>query len=169
MAITFERRAILGTLCGILTGLGAGCLSNSSTGLNQQSTATSTPVGTVNEADLTDWERSTDCITTGERDDLDEMYDSVIKVEQVKNSLSGDYAPIKFTELTEGEKQILRTVTEKGGYATCDFPDSFGKFVNRVREHKGRQEGTMVFLKRDNTYYGLYVEVTDQGISYVTY
>lgn len=97
---------------------------------------------------------------------MDEMYDSVIAVDRVEGSLGGGYSVVEFADLTAGEREILRTVTEEGGYATCNPSESFERFLTRVWEHKDRQDETMVYLRRNGTYYGLYVESTDQGVSY---
>lgn len=106
---------------------------------------------------LTDWERSTDC--EGEHDG---MHDSVIAVERVTNSLEEGYAPIHFSDLTPGEKDILRTVMEEGGYGTCDASGSFRRFIDRVVDRRRRQERDEVYLEREATYYRLYVEKLDQ-------
>lgn len=111
---------------------------------------------------LTDWERSTDC--EGEHD---RMHDSVVEVERVATSVDDDYAPIAFSSCTPGERDILRTVTEDGGYGTCDPSDAFHRFVERVIDHTERQtEDRHVYLEREGTYYGLYVEVSDQVYAY---
>lgn len=95
------------------------------------------------------------------------MYDSVIEVERVESSVGDEYVPIEFAELPSGEKEILRVVTEEGGYGTCDPSGAFRRFVDRVQDHVERQDGSMhVYLERDGTYYGLYVEVTDQVFAY---
>lgn len=112
---------------------------------------------TDDDESLTDWERSTDC--EGEHDG---MHDSVITVEGVRDSLDEEYAPIHFSDLTPGEKEILRTVTEEGGYGTCDASNSFTRFTDRVIDHRGRQEKEDVYLEREATYYQLYVEKLDQ-------
>ena len=117
---------------------------------------------------LTNWERSTDCVTTEERDDMDAMYDSVIKVAGVAEELPDGYAPIHFSKLPAAEKKILRAVTTEGGYGTCDPSEAFHRFVERVANRGERQDADRmhVYLERDGTYYRLYVEVTDQVFAY---
>lgn len=108
----------------------------------------------LNDSDsLTDWERSTDC---------DGMSDSVIRVDHVTTSLGNEYAPIHFTDLSPEEQEILRIVTEEGGYGTCDASDAFNRFDSRVIEHAIIQDSDCVYLERDCIYYGLYVETLDQ-------
>lgn len=117
---------------------------------------------TEDTASLTDWERSTNC-----EGDPDGMYDSVIKVKRVTSSLGDDYVPIHFSALSAEEQSILRTVTEEGGYGTCDTSNAFDRFVERVYDHVKRQDGNRhVYLERKNTYYGLYVETLDEVHSY---
>jgi hypothetical protein len=111
---------------------------------------------------LSGWERSTDC--EGGRD---KMHDSVVRVEAVTTSLADAYAPITFSELSPRERPILRTVTEEGGYGTCDVSDAFQTFVERVSDHRHQQDGKKrVYLEREGTHYGLYVEKLDQVYSY---
>lgn len=97
---------------------------------------------------------------------MDEHYDSTIAVDHVTRSLDGAYAPIRFATLTGRERDLLDTVTTDGGYSTCDGGDAFDRFVERVHEHLQRQDDTMAYLERDGVYYGLRVEVKDEGISY---
>lgn len=111
---------------------------------------------------LTDWERSTDC--EGEHDRL---HDSVISVARVTTDLEDAYVPIQFDDLPPDEKAILRTVTEDGGYATCDPAEAFHRFLDRVLEHLDRQsDTTRIYLERAGTYYGLYVERSDEVFTY---
>ena len=106
---------------------------------------------------LTDWTRSTDC---------DGMQDSVVKVEWTTSSVDEAYAPIHFSALTEGEQAILETVVEEGGYGTCEVTDAFRQFVERVSDHRGRQESDeIVYLEYDGEFYGLYVEQQDMVFS----
>ena len=110
-----------------------------------------------------DWERSTDC----ERDP-DSTYDSVIEVQRVTSMLDDAYAPIHFSALTAGEKTVLRTVTEVGGYGACEVSDAFERFVDRVMDHWRRQDDATemaIYLERDGTYYGPYIEQSDQVIA----
>ena len=157
---SIPRRRLLRSLAAGALGSTAGCLSDG--GSPAAGSSTDTPVGT----NLTGWERSTDCITTEKRDDMDEMYDSVISVEQVGRSRPARFAHVEFADLTTAERDILRTVTDDGGYATCDTSTAFGRFVNRVQKRQQQAETTMVYLERNGTYYGLYVEVTDQVFSW---
>jgi len=154
------RRRLLRSLAAGALGATAGCLSDGGSPATESST--DTPIGT----NLTEWERSTDCVTTAKRDDMDELYDSVISVEQVGRSRPARFAHVEFSALTAAERDILRTVTDDGGYATCDPSPAFGRFVNRVQQRQHQEETTMVYLERNGTYYGLYVEVTDQVFSW---
>lgn len=115
---------------------------------------------------LTAWDRTPDCVTVEERDGMDEHYDSTIAVAHTTSDVDGGYAPIRFETLSDAERELLDAVTTDGGHSTCDLSDAFERFVVRVREHLQRQEDTMVYLERDGVYYGLRVEVTDQGVSY---
>ncbi|WP_327053546.1 hypothetical protein [Halomicrococcus gelatinilyticus] len=155
-----SRRRLLRSLAVGAPGATAGCLSDGGSPATESST--DTPVGT----NLTEWERSTDCVTTAKRDDMDELYDSVISVEEVGRSRPARFAHVEFSALTAAERDILRTVTGDGGYATCDPSPAFGRFVDRVQQRQHQKETTMVYLERNGTYYGLYVEVTDQVCSW---
>ena len=155
-----SRRRLLRSLAAGALGATAGCLSDGGSPATESST--DTPVGT----NLTEWERSTDCVTTAKRDDMDGMYDSVISVEQVGRSRTARFAHVEFADLTAAERDIVRTVTDDGGYATCDTSTAFGRFVDRVQQRQQQEETTMVYLERNGTYYGLYVEVTDKVFSW---
>lgn len=151
----------------------AGCLSDQpgnstrSTTSSRTTTSAGKPTDTTDgQSDLLSWEESPDCITSGERDDMDSMYDSVISVQSVVDDIDDAYAPIRFADLTTAEQDVLRTVTTEGGYATCETGDAFDRFLDRVREHLERQDDRTVFLEREATYYGLYVEDLDQVYSY---
>jgi len=129
-------------------------------------TPTTTSEGPADGDALTEWEKSTDCERTPAG-----MYDSVIKVKQVLEELGDEYAPIRFSELTPGETAILRTVTEEGGYATCDTSDGFLRFIERAGTHREEQrdnaaEDMHIYLERDGTYYRLYVEKLDEVYAY---
>lgn len=118
------------------------------------------------EDDLTGWEKSTDCERTPAG-----MYDSVIEVEEVVDDVGDEYAPIALSELTAEETAILRSVTEDGGYATCDTSDGFLRFIQRVGIHREEQTETAaadmhIYLERDGTYYRLYVEKLDEVYAY---
>lgn len=158
-----SRRTLLGAIGGVgLAGL-AGCISRSLGG----PTGTEAPSDSPAPGDsLTDWERDTDCDRTPTG-----MYDSVIRVEQVVTDLGDGYAPIRFAELPADETAILRTVTEDGGYGTCDVSDGFVRFIERVGTRRDRQRDSVaeemhVYLERDGTYYRLYVEKQDQVYAY---
>lgn len=111
---------------------------------------------------LTEWERSTDC-----EQEPSQMHDSVIKVARVTSDLDSEYIPIHFANLSTEEQAILRTVTEDGGYGTCDPSDAFHRFVDRVFDRTQRQtDNSEVYLERDGTFYGLYVEVSDEVYAY---
>jgi hypothetical protein len=153
------RRRVLQASGVVALGALAGCSAMADqAATNPQEDPTET---TVDGDSLTDWERSTDC-----EGKYDGMHDSVIKVQQVTTSLGNAYDPIHFSNLSTEEQSILRTVTEEGGYRTCDTSDAFQAFVERVSEHRQRQAETRrVYLKREEIYYGLYVEKLDQVYS----
>lgn len=69
------------------------------------------------------------------------MHDSVISVKRVTTNLGDEYAPIQFANLSPEEQTILRTVTEDGGYVTCESSDAFQQFIGRVSDHTARQDG----------------------------
>ena len=155
-----NRRTVVGAVGAAFASL-AGCaaIGRQPSTASPKNTDETTPKAT---SSLTDWKRSTDC--EGEHDS---MHDSVIRVEEVATTLGDDYAPIDFSTLSSGEKPILRTVTEEGGYGTCDPADAFHRFVDRVTDHTERQrEDRRVYLERGGTYYRLYVEVLDQVYAY---
>jgi hypothetical protein len=129
-------------------------------------TPTTTSENPADEDRLTGWERSADCERTPTG-----MYDSVIEVKQVVEELGDEYVPIRFSELTPEETAILRTVTEEGGYATCDTSGGFLRFIERVGTHREQQrdsaaEDMHIYLERDGTYYRLYVEKLDEVYAY---
>lgn len=142
------RRRLLQASSSIAIGALAGCLASMDpSGTESPETSDET---TRDTGSLTDWERSTNC-----EGDPDGMYDSVIKVKRVTSSLGDDYVPIHFSALSADEQSILRTVTEEGGYGTCDTSNAFDRFVERVYDHVKRQDGNRhVYLERKNTYYG---------------
>lgn len=152
-----SRRRLLKASSGISAGVLTGCVS-----ANGRSTTESpeSPGKTTEDANsITDWKRSTNC---------DSMHDSVIRVERVATSLGDEYAPIHFANLSPEEKRILRSVTEEGGYGTCDSSDAFQQFIGRVSDYRTRQDGDdmRIYLERESTYYGLYVEDLDQVYAY---
>lgn len=157
------RRNVLHAAAGIgLAGL-AGCLDRSVGSSRETNTPSDRP---GSGESLTDWEASTDCDRTPTG-----MYDSIISVEQVLVELPDGYVPIRFGALSENEKDILRTVTEVGGYATCDASDAFVRFVGRVGTHREKQRDSVaedmhVFLERAGSYYRLYVEKQDEVFAY---
>lgn len=152
-----SRRRLLRASSAVAIGPLAGCLAESK--LSSTESPVSPDEETADPTSLTDWERSTDC---------DGMHDSVVRVERVTTSLGDEYAPIHFENLSPGEKEILRTVTEDGGYGTCDTSDAFDRFVGRVAEHTDQQDGDgmRVYLERESTFYGLYVEDLDEVYAY---
>lgn len=157
------RRRVLQTTASVAvatatTALG-GCLSTRGIGGGTESEHTA-------PGNLTAWDHTPDCVTSEERDGMDEHYDSTIAVDHTTTSLDGAYAPIRYAALSDAERDLLDVVTTDGGYSTCDQSDAFARFVGRVRDHLQRQEDTMAYLERGSVYYGLRVEVTDQGISY---
>jgi hypothetical protein len=177
-----NRRSLLAGLSAAVVGT-AGCLGRSGFGGSTDPTTDTEATPTTSDTDpttdqsetkqkketdeenasaLTDWERSTDC---GKKHGS--MHDSVVTVAAVRASVGDGYAPIRFSDLSTAEKDILRPVTEEGGYGTYEAGDAFGRFVQRMRDHQEKQdERRHVFLERDGTYYRLYVEVSDQVYVY---
>ncbi|WP_227134122.1 hypothetical protein [Halorubellus salinus] len=157
------RRRLLQTAVGVAaataTAALGGCLSTPAGGGGTESEHTA-------PGNLTAWDHTPDCETSAERDAMDEHYDSTIAVDHTTTSLDGGYAPIRFADLRDDERDLLDAVTTDGGHSTCDPSNAFDRFVGRVREHLDRQDDTMAYLDRGGVYYGLRVEVTDQGISY---
>lgn len=157
------RRRVLRAGCLVAAGVLTGCASTPVESGTTSPTGTDTgPSGsptrtTDDDASLTDWERSTDC-----EGEYDGMHDSVIEVERVTDSLGDEYAPIHFSDLSADEQSIIRTVTEEGGYSTCNASEAFDKFVERVIDHRRQQNKDAVYLEREDTYYQLYVEKLDQ-------
>lgn len=149
-------RAVAAAGCGV-----SGCLNRTLHAGRGSPTAGRSPTPDATPADpdaLTTWERSTDC---------DAMHDSAIAVDAVANDLPDDRSPIGFGDLTDGEQEILGTVTTEGGYATCEVSESFQRFLGRVRSTVEEQDGTMrLWLARDGRYYRLYVEKRDQVFAY---
>ena len=114
----------------------------------------------------TAWDETPDCVTSEERDGMDEHYDSTIAVARTRSDLAAGYAPIRYALLSDPERELIDAVTTDGGHSTCDESDAFEAFVGRVRDHLQRQQDAMAYLERDGVYYGLRVEVEDQGVSY---
>jgi hypothetical protein len=123
----------------------------------EPATATATP-GSDGSAG---WTRTTNCEYTPSG-----MHDSVIRVQRTTTTIGDGYAPVMVSELPPGEKAIARTVIEEGGVATCDPSADFEALVERISDHQQKQESMTAYLKRDETYYALYVEVLDQVLSY---
>jgi len=156
-----QRRTVLG-------GLGAAFLPVTGCVDNQAQSGTESPSDnqssenrvekTQDSPSLTDWERSTDC---------DDMHDSVIKIKRVRSSLGGEYSPISYPDVSPEEKKILRKVTEKGGYGTCEPSEAFDRFVTRVSDHVDQQDGDLnVYIVYNGSYYGIYVEKLDEVYAY---
>lgn len=126
--------------------------------LREAETSTDTPDSTDTTDDNTDdkeapWTATTDC---------DPMHQNVIKAKWVKDDLADAYSPIHFSDLTPGEQEILRVVVEDGGFANCENTDAFRRFVERVVRHDREQDREYVYLEYQGTYYGLYVQQSDQ-------
>ncbi|MFC6952529.1 hypothetical protein [Halorubellus litoreus] len=156
-----RRRLLQTAAAGVAAATAAlgGCLSTRGIGGGTESEHTA-------PGNLTAWDHTPDCVTSEERDGMDEHYDSTIAVDHTTTSLDGGYAPVRFVALSDAERDLLDVVTTDGGYSTCDPSAAFDRFVVRVREHLQRQSDTMAYLERGSAYYGLRVEVTDQGVSY---
>lgn len=154
-----ERRQFIGSLVALTASSTAGCVSSSLAGRSDETGTTTTRYDPP-----LDWTRSTDC---------DGMHDNVIKVEWVRSSLGDEYSPIQFSELSDEEKELLRSVLQDGGVGTCEVTQTFRRFVERVSDHRDEQYDPgaddsslrVVHLKYGNRYYGLYVEQGDQVFS----
>lgn len=140
-----RRRYLIGAVAGAAA-LG-GCTGTTLRG----GEATDTPHSTPPE-----WTRSTDC---------DDMQDSIVKIVWVVDDLSDNYAPVPYAELTTGEREIIDTALAEGGYGTCEVTDAFTRFVQRVADHRDKQQRNLVHLEHNGRYYGLYVEKQDQVFS----
>ncbi|WP_232703478.1 hypothetical protein [Halobacterium wangiae] len=129
-----NRRSVVVALGTTVASL-AGCTSSGKRQPTEsrKTTGKTTTNGTDGESSLTDWEATTDC--EGEPND---MHDSVIKVARVESSIEDGHVPIHFSDLTTEEQAITRTVTETGGYGTCEVSDAFHRLVERASE---RTEG----------------------------
>lgn len=152
-----SRRRLLQAGCAIPLGAFAGCLATA--GGSGDSTPKDPDETTDDAPSLADWERSTDC---------DRMHDSVVRVERVTASPADEHVSIRFADLSPGEKDVLGTVTRDGGYGTCDTSDAFHRFVERIGDRRDRRDtdSMRVYLERNGTYYGLYVEHADQVYAY---
>ena len=144
-----NRRAFLSTIVGATTLL-SGCVQSAVRGNSGR------PNTTSDSAAATDWTRSTDC--SG-------MHDSIIRVERTLPRIADEYNPIVFSRLPSGERALARSIIENGGIGTCEPSSSFDGLVRRVSGHQRKQERMTVFIKRERTYYALYVEVEDMVIS----
>lgn len=156
-----SRRQFLAALAGsTATGL-AGCVAGPAGEPPSATTTPSSPTG-----GNTGWERSTDCEHTPTG-----MYDSVIRIEAVRETLPDGYAPIAYTALTAPERAIIDQVLEQGGYGTCNVSDAFNRFLERVGTAREQQtdaveEDLHIYLAYEGRYYRLYVEKTDQVYAY---
>lgn len=126
------------------------------------STATEPAATATLEGDgSAEWTRTTNCENTPS-----DMFDSVIRVQRTTTTIGDGYAPIVFSELPPGEKAIARRVIERGGVAACEPSADFEALIERISNQQQQQESMTMYLKRGETYYALYVEVLDQGLSY---
>ncbi len=153
-----NRRSFLVTVPGSL--LFGGCLGHSMSGGKSISSKKASKM----EANLTDWEPSMQC--NGERNF---SYVNYIRVEQVRASTDDNDIVVHFSDLSADEKKILRTITEAGGYETCDYSDAFTRFRERMDDHAeglDRQRDQHVYLERDGAYYLLTIDVMNQGFIY---
>lgn len=148
-----RRRTYLGAVIASSTAL-AGCSDRVSNIAPDESTTTT--AGPTDFRPLTDWTATADC---------DPMHEDIIKVEWVRDDLADDYAPIRFADLSPGERDILEIVVTDGGYSTCEHSAAFRRFVERVMAHRKKQSQFMVHLYYRGTYYGLYVQQGDQVFS----
>lgn len=153
------RRRLLRSTSLFLLGILSGCVSNDT------GSETRFPTGSDERpngnSSLTAWEPSTHC-----SEKAVSMYNSVISVEEVREDIDEGVGPIQFEDVPPEEREILRTVTEEGGYGTCNTSEAFGEFVDRVEERRSQQDGATIYSAREGQYYGLYVEVTGQVFSY---
>ena len=63
--------------------------------------------------------------------------------------------PIVFQELSEGEREIVRTALEEGEYTVAEdrgLP-AFESLRDRIEERTGNGETLEVYLRREDTYY----------------
>jgi len=149
------RRKVLKTATTLSAVIVAGCTSSGSP-VSGSPTGTPTPHPDLNKD--WNWEWSGECEQTPTG-----MHSSIIKVERTWSTLE-QADPISFATLTTEEREILETVTETGGYGTCDASDAFLQFIERVRTKTGGDPDELVFLERDGVYYQLYVVKQDQVI-----
>lgn len=152
----------------------AGCLDRLSQEEAPPDTPTDTPTDElnvenpdpVNAAVFDAWEPDTNC-NEGEQES---MYNSEISVQDVHNDLSDRYNPIAYDDLPDDEKQILATMLENGGYATCETSGAFRSFTEKaVYEYAAEQnedDDLKVFLEYDDTYYRIYIRQQDQVYAY---
>lgn len=112
----------------------------------------------------TDGTSQSDATQTQECSD---MHSSVLRISRTTTDPKDRYVPIEFENLTESEKDLLNTVITKSEVIMCDPPRGFYQFVDSVKEHVEKQDGKMrVYLHRNQTYYGMYVEEKDEVYSY---
>ena len=138
----------------------AGCSARSSPTDGTETTPETTDTDST-DTDTTSGEEPSWTATT----DCDSMHENVIEVEWTTDDVRDAYSPIQFSELTAGEKEILGTVVEDGGFANCEVTDAFRRFVERVMAHRKEQDEFLVYLEYEGTYYGLYVQQGDQVFS----
>jgi len=81
-------------------------------------------------------------------------HDSVIEVDNATAELKDECQVIHMSDLTSEEKDILTTVTEKGGYGTCDPSNAFHQFSSRV-------EKSELCLEYKGIYYNLSIRQND--------
>lgn len=153
---SLRRRRFLQTGGAVVVTALTGC-----TAATDQPGTTSSPRTTEPTGDAPsppEWTQTTDC--GGE---YDGRHESVVRVEQITASLDSGATSIQFSALSAGEQSILQSVTEDGGYATCDTSDAFDQFVDRIQQHRNDQSGNdNVYLEQEGTYYRLYVKALDQ-------
>jgi len=152
--MSWERRDVLGAMVAFGGGGLAGC---GSPGI-QNPGAESTPSATT-ERDATPpnrdwtWEFTEDC------SDSDGIPGTTytIQIEYAVVDRPGTGTVVRFSDLSQLEKDLLGTVIEEGGYGACDSakPDGFSQFVGRI------SDCSRPYLKRDEIYYKLYIIAQD--------
>jgi len=152
--MSWRRRDVLGAMVAVGGSGLAGCSSSAI----QNPGAESTPSATT-ERDATppnrdwNWEFTKDCSNS---DDIPGTT-YTIQIEYAVVEKSGTGTVVRFSELSQPEKDLLRTVIEEGGYGACDSakPDGFDQFVGRM------SDCSQPYLKRDEIYYRLYIIAQD--------
>ena len=92
-------------------------------------------------------------------------YTSEIRIEGTQSSIENTNSPIVFSELPPEEQALLRKVIQNGRVLKCEPSPTFERFVGRVSEKVVEGE-PVVFLKRGDTYYRLYVRTLDEVVTY---